>query len=275
MATNKIWRGTERNGGPWWRVLQVISVISVFWLLAPTLIVIPISFSDSKTYRFPPKGWSLRWYESMLENSQWLNAFFTSLMIGLVVAVIATVVGTIATLGLARIELRGKNLIQGFLMTPMILPVVIFAVAVYLVFLDWKLVNSFPGFVLSHTVMAIPFVIVAVSARLSGFDDNLERAAAISGARPLRVFWSITLPLIMPGVAAGALFAFITSFDELVISIFLVGTDIRTLPVMMFSSVLESSDPTVAAVSTVLMVITAIILTLALLFQRKEKKRVK
>ncbi|HWM34620.1 MAG TPA: ABC transporter permease [Pseudolysinimonas sp.] len=272
MSATRV-RDPERNSGAVWRVLQVISGIGALWLLVPMLIVIPMSFTGSRSYRFPPESWSFRWYENIVTDDRWLSALGTSLLIAVIVAVVATTLGTAAALGLSRIRIRGAQVLNGLFLSPMILPVVIIGVAVYLVFLNFRLVNSPGGMVLAHTVLATPYVVVAVAASLRGFDTTLERAGASLGAAPLRVFLSVTLPIIRPGVLAGALFAFIASFDELVVSIFLVGPSVRTLPVQMFTSVAQESDPTVAAVSTILMVSTAIILLLVVLAQRSEPRR--
>lgn len=264
-------RDPEKNSGPAWLVLKVATVVTVAWLIFPTLIVVPISFSGSRSYQFPPKTWSLRWYEDVLSSPLWLESAWSSLWLALVVALLSAAIGTIAAIGL-RAKLPGKLTISGLILSPLVVPVVLIGIGTYLLFLQWGLVSHPLGFILAHTVLGIPYVIVAATASLSGVDRDIERAAASLGARPLTVFFAITLRMILPGVLAGALFAFVASFDELIVSLFLVGPSFRTLPVALFSAVSEQSNPGVAAVSVLVLLFTTLVMLVTLYAQKKATR---
>lgn len=252
----------------WW--LKLIGLVVAIWLVAPVLIVIPISFTGRDSFQFPPSSWSLKYYENFFTDPTWRNALVMSLILAIVVALLATILGTMAAFGLVRGGFRGKGFINGLVMAPMILPGIVVAVAVFGVFLSWRLTGSFTGFLLAHTMIAVPFVVVTVSTALAGFDRNLERAAATLGAGWWTRVRRIVLPLILPGVLSGALFAFVTSFDEVVISLYLQSPTLRTLPVKMYSSVSGETDPTIAAASTVILVITTAIILSVTLFRRRR-----
>jgi putative spermidine/putrescine transport system permease protein len=242
----------------------------IVWLAAPILVVIPMSFTAATSFKFPPDQLSTRWYENLSSNPAWYQAAINSLQIAFVVTILATVLGVAAALALVRSSLRGKIAINGFLLAPMIVPLVITGVGVYATFLQWKLTGTFLGFVLAHTALAVPFVVVTATASLQSYDRHLEKASLSLGAGALATFRLVTLPLIAPGVLAGALFAFMTSFDEVVVATFLVDPDIQTLPVKMFTSVFRENDPTVAAASSLIVVLTTTSLILvALLMWRR------
>ncbi|WP_441922957.1 ABC transporter permease [Marmoricola sp. RAF53] len=229
-------------------------------LIAPTLVVIPLSFSSQQSYTFPPAGFSTRWYENFFTDPAWFDSAMLSLRVAGTVTVLATLLGTAAALGLVRGTGRWRGAVQALLMAPMIIPGVIVAIGIYYVFLKWHLSETFFGFVVAHTIMATPFVIVTVLASLATLDRQLEQAAAILGATPFRTLRSITLPLIAPGMLVGALFAFLTSFDESIVSLFLSGPINRTLPVQLYQSVTAEIDPTGAAAATLLIAITTSLL---------------
>lgn len=255
------------------RAWQLAIVIVVgLWLVAPILIVIPLSFADSPSFAFPPKGWSLRYYENFFTDQTWRDALMTSVQIAVEVTIVATVTGTAAAVALVRGRFRGrasvKGVINAALLAPMIVPGIVAAVAIFAAFLRWQLVGTQPGFVLAHTVLAIPFVIVAVSASLRDFNRDLERASAAAGSGPLTTFRLVTLPLILPGVLSGAVFAFVTSFDEVVVALYLATPVVRTLPVTMFTSTTAETDPTIAAASTVILSVTTALIVLPQLFRR-------
>lgn len=241
------------------------------WLVAPTLIVIPMSFTDRRSFTFPPTGWSTQWYSTFFSSPVWRDALLTSLRIALIVMVIATVLGTAAAFALDRGRIPGRGLVNALLLAPMIVPVVIVAVGMFAVYLKWRIAGTTRGFVLAHTALAIPFVIVTVGASLRTFDRRLELAAANLGAGPWTTFLRVTLPLIMPGVLAGALFAFITSFDEVVVALFLQSPSLRTLPVQMYASVTRDIDPTMAAASTMIITFTTALVLLSLVVGGKER----
>ncbi|MFJ6657985.1 ABC transporter permease [Streptomyces sp. NPDC091377] len=244
-------------------------------LVAPTLVVIPLSFTGRRSFAFPPEDWSLDWYRNFFTDPVWRDSLLTSLQIALAVAVLATVLGTLAALGLDRGRIPGKGLLNGLLMAPMVVPQIVAGIAVYAAFLDWGLAGTALGFVVAHTALAVPFVVVAVSTSLRGYDRGLDRAAAMLGASPLTTFRRVTAPLIAPGVLSGAVFAFVTSLDEVVIAFYLQSPTLHTLPVTMFSSVTVETDPTIAAASSIVLVATTALILLPQLLRgtRREGKR--
>lgn len=250
---------------------KVMVVLVGVYLVIPTMIVIPLSFTDRASFAFPPQGWSLRYYKTFLTEPVWRDALLTSVKLGVVVMVLATLLGSAAAVALVRGRFPGKSLVNGLLLAPMIVPVIVIAVAVFGVFLRWQLVGSFTGFVLAHTVLAVPFVIVTVSSALRTFDDRLELAAASLGAPPLTRLRRVTLPLVLPGVLSGAVFAFVTSFDEVVVALYLQSPDMRTLPVRMYTSVTSETDPTIAAASTLVLVVTTLLILLPQLIRRGDR----
>lgn len=250
-------------------LLSVFAVIVGVVLVAPTIAVIPMGFTDKRSLTFPPSGWSLRWYEEFFTNSEWIGALGNSLVIALIVTVISVIVGTLAALALVRSRLRARGAFNLLFLSPLIVPVVVVGVGVYAVFLQWRLVGTLGGFVLAHTALAAPYVVITVSSALQTMDWGLVRAASSLGATPWRAFRRVTLPHIWGGVAAGALFAFITSFDETVVSIFLSTSDMRTLPVQMYSSVTRDTDPTIATASSIILVFTTGLLLLSLVRRKK------
>ncbi|MEP6609033.1 MAG: ABC transporter permease [Burkholderiaceae bacterium] len=243
--------------------LWAFSILVLVFLLAPILIVILMSFSASASLEFPPRGLSLQWYAKYFSSAAWLGATWVSFKVALGTTALATVLGTLASFGLVRGNFPGKPLLYALVLSPLVIPGVVVAVALYLLFGRLGLVGSPFGLVLAHTTIALPFVIVNVSISLKTFDRNIERAAMSAGADPLRTFRYVTLPLIRPGFVAGALFAFMASFDELIIAIFLAGRNATTLPKRMWDSVLLETDPVIAAISTLLIVGTLIFLALA------------
>lgn len=249
---------------PWRRpsrlLLVAYSALVGLFMLVPTLVVVPLSFSSIRSLQFPPPGWSTQWYKEFFTNPEWTEATLASVRIGVVVAVLATALGTMAAIALVNSHRRWTPFVRGFLVAPMIVPGVVVAVGIYYVFLQWQLTETFVGFVLAHTVLAVPIVIITVGASLQSFDMQLVRASQSLGAGPITTFRTVTLPLILPGVLAGALFAFLTSFDESIVSLFLSGPSTRTLPIQIFQSVTSDLDPTIAAASTVLLALTTTLL---------------
>lgn len=257
------------------RWLGVLCAAIGLWLVAPSLVVLPLSFTDRDSFAFPPTGWSLRYYRKFFTDPDWWGSMTTSLRLALLVAVVATLAGSAAAYGLVRGGGRGKvtatvlSVVNGLLMAPMVTPGIVAAVAVYSAFLDAQLVGTSLGFVLAHTALGLPFVIVTVSGSLRTVDRRLELAAAGLGAGPWAVFRRVTLPLIMPGVLSGAVFAFVTSFDEVVFALFLQSPTLRTLPVKMFTSVTAEVDPTIAAASSLIITVTTALVLAPTLFRRK------
>jgi putative spermidine/putrescine transport system permease protein len=250
-------------------LMAALGGLTIFYLLAPTLVIVPMSFTEAEILSFPPQGFSFQWYEHMLTDRQWSTAIINSLIVALLTAGLATVLGTLAALGLSRGRFPGRSLVNGLVLSPLIVPVVVIAIGMFGLFVQWKISGSVIGLVLAHTALALPFVVVNVGTSLQTMDRNLELAAANLGADPRRSFMHITLPIILPGVVAGAIFAFITSWDEVVTAIFLTTARFRTLPVEMWEQVRQVVDPTVAAVSTTLLVVTTGLL-LILVFVRRQ-----
>ncbi len=248
------------------------AVLVLFFLMAPILAIIPLSFSSGDFLTYPLPGLSLRWYHELLVSDKWLPALRNSMIIGVSATVISTVLGTLAALGLNRARFAMKPLIMGVLLSPMIVPVIITAVGVYFFFAPLGLTDSYTGLILAHTALAAPFVVITVSATLQHFDNTMARAAASLGAPPVLAFFKVVLPLILPGVASGALFAFATSFDEVVVVLMIAGPGQRTLPREMFSGIRENINPTITAVATVL-IITSVILLSCLEALRRRSER--
>ncbi|WP_167760894.1 ABC transporter permease [Geodermatophilus sp. DF01_2] len=236
--------------------LVTLAVLTGLVLIAPVLVIIPMSFSDSSFLEFPPTDWSFRWYENFFSDPSWRASTLSSLKIAVLVTITAVILGTAAAFGLVRGRLRAKAAVAGLVIAPLIVPYVIVGLAVYAAALQVGLTQTTLGFVLVHTALGVPFVTVNVAASLASFDQRLEQAAMSLGASPLTTFLRVTLPIIAPGVAAGALFAFITSWDEVVVSLFLSGPELTTLPVQMWSGVRVAIDPTVTAVSSLLLLFT-------------------
>lgn len=254
-------------------LLLALGGLTVFFLMAPTLVVVPMSVTASNSLTFPPEGFSVRWYEKMLTDPQWSTGFVNSAQVAFLTALLATTLGTLAALGTVRGRFPGRSAVNALILSPLIVPVIIIAIGMFSVFVSWKVAGSIVGLVLAHTALAVPFVVVNVSTSLRTIDKNLELAAQSLGAGPVRTFRRITLPLILPGVLAGGLFAFITSWDEVVVSIFLTSARFRTLPVEMWEQVRQVVDPTVAAVSTTLLVVTTTVLVLVFVVRRQAPAR--
>lgn len=245
-------------------LVGVVIAIGVF-LIAPTIIVIIMSFSTLSSLHFPPPHLGLRWYRNFWATPEWTTATWTSVKVAILATLTATVLGTLTALGLMRGRFPLKSWVTGLVLSPMIVPIIIIAVGTYIVFVDWHLQGTLLGFVAAHACLGFPLVVVNVAASLQTLDRNLEMAAQNLGAGPVRTFMRITLPLILPGVIAGALFAFIESWDEVVVSSFLASPYVRTLPVVMWTVVRSQIDPTIAALAGMLTTLTVVLLGSALL----------
>jgi putative spermidine/putrescine transport system permease protein len=254
------------------RVLTTVVLLIAIFLIAPTVVVMVMSFSSGRTLHFPPVGFSLQWYENFFKSAEWHRTLWMSLKVGLVSTALATVLGVLAALGFVRGRFPMKGLVTAIVISPFIVPGIVVAVGMYLMYVRWGLQGTMWGLVCAHTSLGIPLVTVNVVASLQNFDRNLEMAAQNLGAGPIRTFLRITLPLILPGVIAGALFAFITSWDEVTISIFLASPVARTVPVMMWSVVRSEVDPTIAALASILSVVTILLLVVLVVVRRLGSK---
>lgn len=253
----------------------IVSATAVFvFLIAPILAILPLSVNDSEFLTYPLRGFSWRWYEQVFTDQKWRLAVSNSFLIGVPATLIATVLGSLAAVGLGLADFRGKAAVTALLLSPLVVPIVIVAVGLYFFFAPFGLTQSYAGLIIAHAALGAPFVVVTVSAALASFDRDLARAASGLGAPPVTVFFRIMLPLISPGVAAGSLFAFATSFDEVVVVMLLGAPHQRTIPREMFSGLRDSLNPTIAAVATMLTVI-AVLLLLAVELLRIRSERLK
>lgn len=226
------------------------------YLVIPTLIVVPISFTQTDYIAFPPKGFSLQWYETFLGAGPWRNATLNSFLVATVSALLATVIGTSTALGLRRLPRALARLAIWMVLLPMVVPTIIMAVALYGAFASLNLVGTRIGLILAHTLLTLPFVVINVSAVMQKMDWRMVDAARSLGASPNKAFWKVTLPSILPGVVAGLVFAFLTSFDEVVVALFVTGIDSMTLPVQMWNGIRFEISPAVAAASTMLLLLS-------------------
>jgi putative spermidine/putrescine transport system permease protein len=243
------------------------------FLVVPILTVVPLSFSSDTFLTYPIPGLSLRWYEDFFTSPRWLPALMNSLLIAAATTLIATPLGTLAALGLVRVKFRLRPLFVSLLISPIIVPGIITAIGMYFVYAPLGLTNSYIGLILAHTVLAAPFVVIVVLAALEGFDPNVMRAGASLGAPPITVFFRIVLPSILPAVVAGAVFAFATSFDEIITAIFLAGPTQRTLPLQMFDGLRERISPTITAAATLLIIVSVLLLTTVELLRRRGRPK--
>ena len=263
----------------WHYTFRVLCYAIFFFLLAPILIMIPLSFNAQPFFTFTremltlnPDGYSLRWYRDFLGSESWMRSIRNSFSIGIAATILSTTLGTLAALGLSRSEMPAKGLIMGILISPMIVPLIISAAGMFFFFSSINIAQTYLGVVLAHAALGTPFVVITVTATLVGFDQSLIRAAANLGASPTRTFFKITMPLILPGVVSGALFAFITSFDEIVVVLFVAGVEQRTIPREMWSGIREDISPTILAVATILVMISIALLTVVELLRRRGEK---
>lgn len=257
--------------------LSLISVLVGAWLIVPTLIVIPISFADKRSFAFPPSGWSLRFYRELFTSDTWISAIVHSFTVALSATVIATILGTLAAI--AIVKMRIKWLAGGthmLLLAPLVFPIIVVAIALYIAYLQLGLNGTFTGFLLADTMLALPLPVITITAGLRALDVRLAQAAQSLGATPWTSFFSITVPLIMPSIAAGAIYAFMIAFDEVVIGLFIQTSNFRTLPVQMYISATAETDPIIASAATILVVLslfTLVCLQLARNLRQKRKTR--
>lgn len=251
-------------------LLRTIAGLTLAFLALPVLVVVPLSFSASPYLEFPPAGFSLQWYGRYFASARWMAATVLSLEIAAGTTLVALLLGVPAAFGLVRREFPGKGLAVAFFMAPIIVPYIITAIAVYFLFVRLGLIGSVPGLLVAHSLLALPKVIVIVAAALKGVDRNLERASLSLGAGPLATFLRVTLPVIRPAVTTAALFAFLTSFDELILTMFITGPTSVTLPRQIWDAVRLEIDPTIAAASTLIMAVAVFILVVTELLRRRS-----
>ena len=253
-------------------VCRIFPWLIIAFLLAPLLIIFPLSFSDAQFLQFPPRSYSIRWYQEMFSRADWVNPILISTRVALTVVVIATLLGTMAAIPLARREFSCKPVLVGFLLSPMIIPVIVLAVSMHFYTSRIGLSGTLPALIIGHVVLALPFVIVVMSNALKSVDENLERVAGTLGATPWVAFSRITLVLVCPAILTAALFAFLASFDELVIALFLAGPMTTTLPKRLWDAIREEIDPTTAAVAVLITVVSLCLMFIAGYARSKTEK---
>lgn len=250
----------------------VVALIMVF-LIAPSLLVIPLSFSADRYLSFPPSAWSFRWYEAYLGAVEWRDATYVSFLVAILTTIVSTVLGTLAAYGLHVARGRFAGLAYAVFLLPLIIPGILTAIAIFLIYAQVGFNNTITGIVLAHSVIAMPLVVITVAAGLKGYDMNQEMAARSLGASRPKAFLTITLPQIRISVFSGALLAFVTSLDEVVISLFIAGGNTATLTKRMFNALRDELDPTIAAISTLLIVLSVLLLAASQLLQRNQDQR--
>ena len=265
----------------WYYAFRVICALIFLFLIFPILVIMPLSFNSlpfftftKEMLTFDPAGYSLVNYKDFFTNPDWNNAVYNSFRIAPVATLLATAFGTLAAIGLSQTHVPFRGTIMAILISPMIVPLIISAAGMYFFYSRIGLQGTYWGVVLAHAALGTPFVIITVTATLVGFDKSLVRAAANLGADPVRTFFKVQMPLIIPGVVSGALFAFITSFDEVVVVLFVGSSGQKTLPWQMFTGLREQISPTILAVATLMVVLSiALLTTLELLRRRSERLR--
>ena len=250
--------------------LYALAGVVMLFLIVPTLIVIPMSFSASQYLECPPREWSLRWYANYFNSSSWMQATATSFKAAALTTLVATPLGTMAAYGLFTSRFRAMRVFSIVLITPMIVPVILIAIAVFYVYVKIGLVNSLTGIVLAHSMLAIPLVMMVVTSALKSYDMNQEMVARSLGASRPRAFVMVTLPQIRFAVVTGALLSFLTSFDEVILALFVSGGANSTLTRNMFNALRDQIDPTIAAISTIMVLVTSILLALAQVFGKRK-----
>lgn len=242
------------------------------YLVLPQFIIVPLSFSDQSFLAFPPTGWSTKWFARIAENPAWLQAALNSLIIGVPTAVFSMLLGTLAALAVTRGGMTGAGLVSAFVVAPMMLPHVILAIGLYPVLLGLGLLGSYGAAIIGHTIIGVPLVFITVNASLAGYSNALELAAMTLGANPWHTFWRVTFPLIRVGVVIGGLLAFATSFDELMLALFLTGAGTRTLPRLMWEQLNDYLTPTIAGVATLVFGFTLALLAVASVLQSRASR---
>ena len=257
------------HGGRLW--LYAVGVLVLAFLIIPTLIVIPMSFSESQYLEFPPRVWAVRWYENYFGSVEWMTATWVSIKAAFWTVLVTTPIATMAAYGLYVSNIRAARLVFVLLITPMMVPVVLIAIGVFFAYTRLKLNNTMFGLVLAHSVLALPMALIVISAGLRSYDMNQERVARSLGASRMKAFLVVTLPQIRFSVITGALLAFIVSFDEVIVALFISGGDMSTITRSMFLALRDQIDPTIASISTVMILITTTVFLLAQVLGKSKK----
>jgi putative spermidine/putrescine transport system permease protein len=248
--------------------LWCATALVLLFILIPIVVIVLLSFSSARYLQFPPPGFSLQWYEAFMHDSRWMTSLWLSLRVSLMCTGLSLVLGVLAAIVLVRDNFPGKTAVYVIILSPLIVPGIITAIAVFFLFSRLHMIGSPVAMALGQTVLTLPLVVIIVSATLQGFDQRLEQAAIILGASPIRAFFHVTLPIISPGVISSALFAFLASFDELLVPLLLADPTTMTLPVRLWQSVIMQIDPTITAVSSVLIAVAIAVLLSAGMLRR-------
>ena len=257
----------------WFRIaLVAFSGVVLVFLVMPTFVIFPMSFSDRSFLSFPPTGWSTQWYEKMVERPDYPKAFLNSLRVGIPVAIISTILGTMAALGAVRGQFRRGQVLSAMIIAPLMLPQIILAIGAYPVMVRLGIQGSYLAVIIAHTVICIPLVFITVTAALRNYPPTLEMAAMTLGANWFNTFWYVTFPMIRTGVIAGAILAFTFSFDELILALFLSHPVTRTLPLLLWEDLRFYLTPIVAAAASIVLVITFLLLSVIALLQLKRNR---
>ena len=265
----------------WYYIFRIICGVIFFFLVFPIIVIMPLSFNSGNYFTFTPEmlrleieGYSLKHYRDFLTNPDWQVAMFNSFRIAPVATLLSVGFGTLAAIGLSQSHVPFRRTIMAILISPMIVPLILSAAGMYFFYSRIGLQGTYFGVVLAHAALGIPFVIITVTATLTGFDRSLTRASASLGAGPVKTFFKIQMPLILPGVISGGLFAFITSFDEVVVVLFVGSASLKTLPWEMFNGLREQISPTILAIATILITLSVFLLsTIEILRRRSERLR--
>ena len=252
--------------------LYVIAIVTMVLLVTPTLIVVPMSFSDSQYLEFPPETWSMRWYEHYFGSPEWMLATRTSFKVAFLTMLVATPIGVLAAYGLHSSKVRFVRAAFVLMITPMMVPVVLVAIGAFYAYVQLKILYTITGLVLAHTVLALPLVVIVTGSALTSFDMSQEEAARSLGAPRWKAFLTVTLPQIRFAVVTSALLSFLTSFDEVVVAMFVSGGDNPTLTRNMFNALRDQIDPTIASISTIMILVTTFMMVLAQMFGQEKKK---
>lgn len=258
--------------GAWKWALSGICALMALFLLLPILFIVALSFGNSRWLIFPPPGWTLKWYQELFADPRWLGAALTSAKIGIIVMVLSVALGLLVSLALVRGTFRGRAVLRAFFLTPMVLPVVIVAVALYAAFLRLGLNGTLVGFVIAHLIVALPFAIITITGALETFDPGIEEAAILCGASPWEARLRVTLPGIRHGLFSAAIFSFLISWDEVVLAIFMASPNLQTLPVKVWTTLRQDLTPVIAAASTLLVALTVVLMIVAALIRKGKSE---
>ncbi|MGY8669315.1 ABC transporter permease [Bradyrhizobium sp. UFLA05-109] len=261
-----------KSATPSRQALRVFSALVLVFLVAPIVAIVPLSFNSEPFFTYPMPGLSMRWYQEVFASTDWQLAARNSFIVAFGATALATILGTLAAIGLNRPDCPWRMALSAVIISPIVIPLVVAAVGIFYFYADIGMLNTLTGLVLSHTALGAPFVMITVAATLTGFDHRLTRAAASLGASPFTAFRRVMLPIIAPGVVSGAIFAFVTSFDDVVVALFITGAEQKTLPRQMWSGVREQISPAITAVATLLIIVAAALMLTANALEARQER---